>query len=283
MRGNPGQLGQLVVNLLANAADSIAPGESSSHRIIARTYTSGDGEVVLEVDDTGCGMSSDVQSKVFEPFFSTKAPGCGTGLGLSMCHGIVRSHDGTIDVRSAPGEGTTFRVVFPPARVSAGQIPSAQAKTKGRLLIIEDNEHVADALAQILGADYDATLVVRDGAEAIALFNEDRAPFETILCDMHLGATTGKQVYERLRASRPELADRVVFMSGAVFSGAIRQFLDDSATPCLLKPFNRSEFRKAVAALPLVPRKASGTQMKAVALGDSDELGTSLTRRKQRG
>ncbi len=270
MMGNPGQLGQLVVNLISNAADSIAPASPGPHRIIVRTSTSDSGEVVLEVEDTGCGMVESVRSQIFEPFFTTKPPGLGTGLGLSVCHGIVRGHDGNIDVESTPGKGTSFRVVFPPARRTI--VPVApDATPDGRLMIIEDNEHVADALAGILGQDYEDTVVVADGGRATALLEEQGASFEVILCDMQLGRTTGKQIYERLSTTRPELVSRIVFMSGAALSATLKQFLDEIPNPFLQKLFDRSEFRKAVAGLPRPAPRGSETRLKAVS-ADSTRL-----------
>jgi signal transduction histidine kinase len=262
MSGNTGQLGQLIVNLVTNAADSIEVGNPRAHRIIVETCTSDAGEIVVEISDSGCGLSEEVRKAAFDPFFTTKPPGVGTGLGLSICHGIVRSHNGTIGVEGGPGEGSRFRVTFPAAHAHADSAHS-EAVRERRLLIIEDNEHVADALAGILKPDYDSTLVVSNGQDAMALLDEPSAAFETILCDMHLGSTTGKQIYEHLAGSRPEITKRFIFMTGAAFSGPIRQFLEESPNPCLLKPFNRSEFRKAVEELQTKFRKSSGTHLKS--------------------
>jgi len=134
------------------------------------------------------------------------------------------------------------------------------ASHERRLLIIEDDEQVADALAQILEPDYDVTLVVADGDVAAALLEEEGATFETVLCDMQLGHTTGKQLYERLRERRPELAERMIFMTGEAFRGPLRQFLDGCPIPCLVKPFNRSELRNAVAAMLSRPASPAGAE-----------------------
>jgi signal transduction histidine kinase len=267
MRGNPGQLGQMLLNLLSNAVDSIPPDEPGAHRIAVRTSTSQNGEIILEVRDTGCGMPKAVCDNVLEPFFTTKPPGLGTGLGLSICHGVVRDHDGTIAFESEPGSGTLVRVVFPPAYSS--RMDPTPVKRARRLMIVEDNEHVADALAQILGADYDATLVVHGAGEAMAVLQDHSLAFDAILCDVHLGGTTAKDLYEGLHASRSDHAERMVFMTGAICSGSMRQFLEETGNPLLKKPFNRSEFRRAVESLPRHYRKASGTQMKAVAVSES--------------
>jgi signal transduction histidine kinase len=263
MRGNPGQLGQMIVNLITNAADSIEAGDPGAHRIIVETSTSEKGEIVVEISDTGCGMSDDVRKVAFDPFFTTKPPGVGTGLGLSICHGIVSSHGGTIGIEAAAGEGTVLRVIFPAASADTGSSTHEESSRERRLLIIEDNEHVGGALAEILKVDYDATLVVGNGHDAMALLDQPRPAFETILCDVHLGATTGKQIYDRLAVSHPELVSRIVFMTGAALSAPLRHFLNECPNPCLMKPFNRTEFREAVEELRAKRRKPSGTQLKA--------------------
>jgi two-component system, cell cycle sensor histidine kinase and response regulator CckA len=266
MLGNPGQLGQLVVNLISNAADSISVDTPSPLRIVVRTYTSDSGEIVLEVKDTGCGMRESVRAKIFDPFFTTKAPGAGTGLGLSICHGIVRGHEGAIGVESTLGKGTAFRVVFPPSRPALAASTSSASTVEGRLLIIEDNEHVGDALADMLGPDYEATVVVGDAGRATALLEEEGPTFDVILCDIQLGRTTGKQIYERLRQSRPELVGRIVFMTGLAVTGPVRQFLAEISNPCLQKVFDVDEFRKAVSALPKRARRVSGVRIKLASL-----------------
>jgi signal transduction histidine kinase len=114
------RLEQVFVNLVSNAVDAIeekSAGEAadSERRIVIRSFREG-GRVVAEVTDTGAGMTEDVKSKLFEPFFTTKKVGKGTGLGTSISYGIIRGYEGTIDIRSRPGQGTTFRLTFPQAR-----------------------------------------------------------------------------------------------------------------------------------------------------------------------
>jgi len=108
--GEPVKLQQVLVNLGLNARDAMPEGGL----LLFRTYQA-NGKVCLEVKDTGCGMGEDVKRRVFEPFFSTKAPDRGTGLGLSMVANIVAAHAGQIQVESEPGEGTLFRIEFPPS------------------------------------------------------------------------------------------------------------------------------------------------------------------------
>jgi signal transduction histidine kinase len=119
VHGNEAYLGQVVLNLVVNAAQAIPEGQADVHRVAVSTFTSDDGAAVLEVSDTGAGMSEQVARRIFEPFFTTKDAGQGTGLGLSVTRRVVDAFGGTIAVESAPGEGTTFRITFPPVEGDA--------------------------------------------------------------------------------------------------------------------------------------------------------------------
>jgi signal transduction histidine kinase len=114
VRGNDAYVGQVVLNLVVNAAQAIPPGPADAHRVTVSTFTSEHGAAVLEVGDTGVGMSDGVAGRIFEPFFTTKDAGQGTGLGLSVTRRVVEAFGGAIEVESAEGHGTTFRVTFPP-------------------------------------------------------------------------------------------------------------------------------------------------------------------------
>ncbi|MDY7226449.1 PAS domain-containing sensor histidine kinase [Hyalangium rubrum] len=119
--GNESRFGQLCLNLLINAGQAIAPGDIDRNRIVVRTHQRGDGWVLLEVSDTGVGISPENQRRLFDPFFTTKPIGEGTGLGLSICHGIVKQLGGTIEVESAVGKGSVFRVALPPHRARVAE------------------------------------------------------------------------------------------------------------------------------------------------------------------
>ncbi len=117
--GSAGRLGQVFLNLVVNAAQAIPDGETARHEVRVSTRTDGAGRAVVEVRDTGCGMSSAILARIFEPFFTTKPLGVGTGLGLSICRNIVSKLGGELFVESEPGRGTTFQVVLPPAPQAA--------------------------------------------------------------------------------------------------------------------------------------------------------------------
>ncbi len=116
---NPGQLGHVFPNLLLNAAHAIPEGHPHDNTIRVTTRAAANGEIVVEISDTGRGIAPEVRHRIFDPFFTTKPVGRGTGLGLSVCHGIVRSLGGTITVESQLGEGTTFRITLPTSEAGA--------------------------------------------------------------------------------------------------------------------------------------------------------------------
>jgi len=110
---NPGQLGQVFLNMLLNAAHAIEAADPDKNTIGVATRVTATGEVLVEISDTGCGIDPGLQRRIFDPFFTTKPVGVGTGLGLSICHGIIRSLGGSITVESQVGAGATFRITLP--------------------------------------------------------------------------------------------------------------------------------------------------------------------------
>jgi signal transduction histidine kinase len=132
--GSAGRIGQVLLNLLVNAAQAIEPGQPGRHRVALRARAGCEGRVVVEVEDTGHGIPAEHLARVFDPFFTTKPVGVGTGLGLSICQGIVASLGGAIQVESEPGRGTTFRLVLPArpaAGVSGGGAPASGLEVPG--------------------------------------------------------------------------------------------------------------------------------------------------------
>lgn len=115
VRANPGHLNQIFLNLIVNAAQAIEPGNVDGNQVRVTTGLDASGRVLVEVSDSGCGIPLDALERIFDPFYTTKDPGLGTGLGLSICHGLVSAMGGEITVDSIVGQGTTFRVMLPPA------------------------------------------------------------------------------------------------------------------------------------------------------------------------
>jgi PAS domain S-box-containing protein len=246
------RLGQVVVNLLMNAAQAIPEGAPDANEIRVRTFRDAEkGEVVVTVEDTGCGLEPGVQSRLFEPFFTTKALGEGSGLGLSICHGIVERFGGRIDVESIVGKGSTFRVRLKAtsadpacARPDGPQSVGSTAR-RGRLLIVDDNEKAGQTLALLLRADHDVELSHEPLAVARRLVSGER--FDVILCDLMMPAMTGMELHATVAKHVPEQAERFVFVTGGAFTPAAADFVGRVPNTVLQKPYNLRALNAALA------------------------------------
>jgi CheY-like chemotaxis protein len=249
--GSEARLGQVFLNLLLNAAQAIGDGDTARNTITLRTRVEG-GRVVVEVQDTGCGIPADALGRIFDPFYTTKPSGVGTGLGLSICHGIVRSLGGELSVESAPGVGSVFRVALPipisiptsPAVRAEGTRPprgSAVAAQRRRVLIIDDEPTVVAALARTLG-DQHEVVSATGGRQALAIVRDD-ARFDVILCDLLMPDLTGMEVHAELSRAHPGLEHRIIFMTGGAFTPGARRFLESVPNRRVEKPFDLARLR----------------------------------------
>jgi PAS domain S-box-containing protein len=247
VRASGAPLGQVFVNLLLNAAQAIEEGRARDEVVEVTTGTDAAGFVFVDVRDSGSGMTSDVQKRIFEPFFTTKPVGKGTGLGLSICHGIVKAAGGSIEVESTPGIGSRVRVRLPTQSIaprSADSPQSAQtARLRGRLLVIDDEPQVGTAMRRVLTGH--EVVAATSADEALAKLAEDSA-FDLIFCDVAMPERTGQDLYEELLATKPELAERIVFVTGGTFTPQLTEFLRVVPRPCLSKPFGAAELRDHV-------------------------------------
>jgi CheY-like chemotaxis protein len=228
-----------------NAVEAMPePGE-----LRVRTLVDDAGRVAFEVRDTGSGMAPDVQARIFDPFFTTKPVGRGTGLGLAICHQIVRAFGGEITVRSTPGQGSTFRVSLPPAEGPASPIRPADGPRPGerarrRVLIVDDEPQLLRMLEGMLeDHEVDATSSANEALQRLL----NGPSFEVVLCDLMMGGMTGMQLYEELRRERPEMASRIIFMTGGAFTSEAREFLARVPNRCLEKPFSGEELEAELA------------------------------------
>ena len=252
------RLTQVFINLLVNAAHAIPEGRSDDNRITVRTRSDDAGRAVIEIEDTGRGMAADVQARVFDPFFTTKDVGEGTGLGLSICHGIVTGLGGQISLESALGKGTVVRVVLPghrppalaaePAAALAGGSapaePRASASRRARVMLVDDEPQVAHTIERLLRRDYDITVALC-GQEAMEHIARG-ARFDAIVSDVMMPNMTGIELIEELRRVAPDQAQRLIFLSGGVFTAQTRERLDQTGAVQLEKPVTARELRAHV-------------------------------------
>ena len=250
--GSNTRLGQVLLNLLVNAAQAIPRGARERHRVTVRVRRDGEAQVLLEVADTGEGIPPELLPHVFEPFVTTKAQGEGTGLGLSIARGIVAGLGGSMELESVVGEGTTFRVrlpvapsLHPPAGAPGeGRVPTDPSRAPIRVLVVDDERAVRAVIAQALGDVFDV-VPVGSGAEVLTLLEKGEA-FDVMLCDLMMPEMTGMELHALVAKKWPALARRTAVLSGGAFSERARHFIETSGLVCLDKPFSIGELIDAV-------------------------------------
>jgi len=248
VEANETRLGQVFLSLLINAAHAIPEGQADRHQVSVTTHTDEQGNAVVEVRDTGSGIPPENLSKVFDPFFTTKGQSS-AGLGLAISHGTVTSLGGEISVESAPGAGTTFRVVLRPAERWRGSAPPSRRELRAsphrRVLLVDDERLLGEAIARALSEDHDVE-VATDARQALDRL-ASAEPYDLVLCDLMMPVMTGMDLYAEVMHRDPKLAGRFVFMSGGTFSARARAFLQSVSNPCLEKPLDMGRLRSIVA------------------------------------
>ncbi len=260
VNANPTQLHQVLLNLLVNARDAMNGNGLLTLRVTNRLIDTAAAAripgartgpfVCFEIGDTGVGIPPDILPRIWEPFFTTKEPGKGTGLGLSTVRGIVTSHLGFCEVRSAVGEGTLFRVYIPaagtptevPRRGSDPQVPRGNGEL---ILVVDDEAGVRELLDAILVNHGYQVFTARDGIEGINIFSAQQAQVAMVITDMHMPHGRGDSFAGLLRLIRPDI--RVLYISGLGADESGRSELPVSSTdPFLLKPFKPAALLQAV-------------------------------------
>jgi PAS domain S-box-containing protein len=264
--GDAGRLSQVFVNLLINAAQAIEEGAAERNEISIATRATEE-EVLVEVSDTGAGIAPENLERLFDPFFTTKSSSGGSGLGLSICYNIVTAYGGRIEVESKPGMGSRFTVRLPIARaprVERPAVPAIRAPSRrGRILVIDDEPFVLSTITMILGRDHEL-VGVGGGAEALAAIEKDDH-FDVVLCDLMMHKSSGMDVYGQLLKRHPQLARRVVFMTGGAYTPAARRFLARISNPCVDKPFGAADLTKVVEQVMAGDAERSGTAPRTAA------------------
>jgi PAS domain S-box-containing protein len=245
---NEGQLVQVFVNLLVNAGQALETRPNGENLVVIATYTDDAGRAVAEVRDSGPGIAADVQGKVFDPFFTTKAVGGGSGLGLSVAHSIVASLGGDISLASELGRGATFRVVLPAAEATARKTAMASAAPapvrRGRVLLIDDEPAIGKAITRLLQRDHDVVFLA-DAREALASIAKGDG-YDVVFCDLMMPVMNGMEFFEAVRERAPDLARRIVFLSGGAFTAATEAFLQSTSNVSVSKPVDPTTLRKIV-------------------------------------
>ena len=254
IEGDRDQLHQVLVNLIINAQQALESAETFDKRLCVRTCVTASGNVAIDIVDNGPGVPQDLTTRIFEPFFTTKPTCSGTGVGLSFSFGIVEAHGGCLSVLPSD-KGATFRIELPAASpVSAEIVAEAEAPhsapiatIRRRALVVDDEPDIADTIRELLEREGFDVVVASEGSAALRAL--DRHEFDVVLSDLRMPGVSGPEMYARLKEVRPQLLDRIAFVTGDTLGASMDAFLKESGRPVLEKPFTRAGVRCLVQAL----------------------------------
>jgi len=259
IKADPGQMEQVIMNLVVNARDAMPQGGCLELETKAVSITHSDSftpdplipgsYVMLAVRDTGCGMEADTLAQVFDPFFTTKELGKGTGLGLSTVYGIVRQSGGVIGIESKPGCGTTFTIYLPRIAEDADQpepvvLPQSPLEHSKTILLVEDNDMVRGLAHTVLVAQHHTVLLARTGEEALEMVHQREDSISLLITDMVMPGMGGLQLATQLRKLQPTI--KIILTSG--YSDCGEGLLEklDAQTAFIPKPYTPDSLIKAV-------------------------------------
>jgi PAS domain S-box-containing protein len=259
VKADPGQLEQVLLNLVVNARDAMPNGGvviiSTQNVTLDETYARqhlkvvpGD-YVLISVSDTGAGISDETKQHIFEPFFTTKGPGKGTGLGLATCFGIIQQSNGHIQFDTKVGRGTTFNIYLPrgretPALTHKGDTELIVARGTETILVVEDELSLRNLIARVLRAQGYTVLEAPNGREALVLAETRPGKIHLLLSDVVMPEMGGPVLAEHLGALCPGI--KILFISGYISNTAIRDTMATPGTQFLQKPFNPAGLAKKV-------------------------------------
>jgi PAS domain S-box-containing protein len=259
IKADASQLHQALLNLCVNARDAMPAGGllKISTMVVQREMVKHQSSsaqqkefVLVEIADTGIGIHEEIRRRIFEPFFTTKEQGKGTGLGLAVVYGVVKSHFGFIEVDSAPGRGTTFRIFLP---VNLKEETAVQEKRSSILpprggtetiLLVEDEELLVDLLTALLSSYGYQSLIARTGREAIEVFRIHHKEIALVLSDLGLPELGGRDAFLRMREIEPGL--KVIFATGFIEEDERNDLLKMGAHSIILKPYVPNEILQIV-------------------------------------
>jgi signal transduction histidine kinase len=263
VNADPTRLQQVFMNLALNARDAMPNGGRLRFELSRFTQVAGQppplpdlspGEWVrIIVSDTGPGIPPEARAHIFEPFFTTKPIGRGTGLGLAQVYGIIRQHDGYIDVQSEPGTGATFRIFLPLRRpLVEGNSPGEQIRPlMGRgqqILVVEDDEATRSALRALLEASHFQVTTASNGIEALRLLKQPNTPpFQLVISDLVMPRMGGLALYQAMQAQGMQI--KILFITGHPLDEASQDLLEAGRVHWLQKPFSMQTFNQAVRAI----------------------------------
>jgi len=259
--GDPTQIHQVLMNLLTNAVQAMPSGGTlcvsldrihvSAPRVVTTGSIAPREYVVMEVSDSGTGIPAEIFEKIFDPFFTTKEVGVGTGLGLSLVHGIATGLSGAIDVASSVGKGSVFKVYLPVAdHVAVSKEPGKHLErrmrrlARGRVMFIDDEEALVKLATETLTELGCVTVGFTSGAKAIEAFLADPEQFDVVITDESMPGVLGSELIRRMRALRPTVP--ILLVSGYLSPAVIERAREAGATDVLKKPLLARELQLAL-------------------------------------
>ncbi|HUD70457.1 MAG TPA: response regulator [Dongiaceae bacterium] len=258
VRADPGQVEQIVMNLVVNARDAMPHGGAltleTADRVLDEAFVRDNlgaqsgSYVMLSVSDTGTGIPLEIQGKIFEPFFTTKGEGKGTGLGLATVYGIVKQNGGYIQVESGPGKGTAVRIFLPLVQEEADPLVAGAIAPPARgsetILLVEDEPSLRQLAAEALRGYGYTVLEAGDGAEALRLCEGHPGPIHLLLADFILPGVRADELARQAAATHPE--SRVLYMSGYTDDALVRDGVLEPGVALLQKPFETAHLARRV-------------------------------------
>ncbi len=257
---DPTQIEQIIINLVVNARDAMPQGGKLTLRTENVTLDEDfcrwipelrPGRFVcLSIEDTGVGMDKEIIQHIFEPFFTTKEPGVGTGLGLSVVYGIVKQHEGWIDVSSKPGQGSTFKVYLPAFSVkledkTEERISLQEFQGRGeRILLVEDEKGVLEFTKRVLGENGYIVSSATNAKEALDIFEKEKGRFHLVLSDVVLPDKSGLELVDELLKKNPEL--RILLCSGYTGKKSQWSIIRERGFRFLQKPYALADLLRAI-------------------------------------
>lgn len=253
------QIRQVILNLFLNAADAMEAGGQvfveSENVILDKRYLEPyklepGPYVKIAITDTGTGMTEEVKRRIFEPFFSTKELGRGTGMGLAMVYSIIKSHKGIINCYSELGKGTTFTIYLPSTGgnldLAVSQAPEFEEvlRGEGTILVVDDEQFVLDIARDLLEHLGYEVVCTNSGKESVEIFREMHSKFDLVILDVIMPEMSGKEVFIKIRQINPK--QKVLFASGYSLNGLMQDFLRQEDIGFIQKPFNLNELSKKV-------------------------------------
>jgi CheY-like chemotaxis protein len=262
IKADRNQLHQVLLNLCVNSRDAILKGSGGGRITISSRLASarsmpdmhsqfGNQEYIeIAVSDTGAGIDEDTRQHIFEPFFTTKEKGKGTGLGLAVVYGVIKSLNGIVDVESSPGNGTTFRLFIPVARMEsriASSVPVSDDEVDGgkeTILVVEDEDSLRELLSHFLQAKGYTVLSARDGVEAIDIFKKRSAEIALVFSDMGLPRMSGWDAIRAMQEINASL--KAVIASGYIEPETRSKLFESGVNEFVTKPYEPASILKVV-------------------------------------